>query len=95
MSILGREPVRWIGIIASCVLAVLTILTGEGIITDATSGDLTDTVHSLEQILLIFVPIIAAEIARRQVTPVADPKLEAGTRVTVLAPDGTDHLTVL
>lgn len=79
----GREPVVWIGIIVSCILAVLSVLTGEGVINDALAGKITDAVTALSQLLVIFAPIITAILARPTVTPVSAPKLPMGTPVLV------------
>lgn len=75
------NPVRVVGIITAVVIAILQALSTEGVI----SGDL---VVNLVNIITILSPIIAAEIARRFVTPVAKPSLPAGTKVEVITPEG-------
>jgi hypothetical protein len=84
--IFGRNPAAWIGIVVSCVLAVVSVLTGEGVISDALAGQVTDGVNALAQLLVLLAPLIAGLLIRPTVTPVADPKLPAGTTVTVQTP---------
>lgn len=86
--IFNREPVRWIGIIVSCILAVVSILSSEGVLNDAVKGQITDAVNAIAQLLMLIAPIIAAELARRQVTPTSNPILDSGTVVTVITPEG-------
>lgn len=74
--IFGREPVVWIGIITSVILAVVTTLLGQGVISDALAGKITDLVNAFAQLLVLVAPILAAIAARPLVTPLADPKLD-------------------
>jgi hypothetical protein len=66
-----REPVRIIGILTTVIIAILTALGQEGVISD-------EVVTNLTNLIVILAPIIAAEIARRLVTPVADPQNNDG-----------------
>jgi uncharacterized membrane protein len=83
MKVFGREPVVWIGIIVSCIIAVLSVLTGQGVVSDALAGNITDGVNAVAQLLVILSPIIAAILSRPTVTPVAQPSLPVGTPVLV------------
>jgi hypothetical protein len=60
MTIFGRQPAAWIGIIVSCILAVLSVLTGQGVISDALAGRITDGVNAVAQLLVIAAPIVTA-----------------------------------
>ena len=93
MKILGKEPLVWIGIIVSLVLAVATNLNGQGVISDATTGQITDATKALGQILVIIAPLITALIARPSVTSVAQPSLPQGTSVTVVTPGDAPNTT--
>ena len=68
--IFGREPAVWIGIIVSCILAVLSVLTGQGVISDALAGKITDGINAIAQLLVILAPVITGLLIRPQVTPV-------------------------
>lgn len=82
-SIFGREPVRWVGIIVAVIAAVVGALLGEGVISDAVAGRITDLTANLSGILILLLPIITAEIARRGATSVAQPALPVGTSVII------------
>jgi hypothetical protein len=86
MLINGREPSFWIGVITSCVLAVVTTLMGQGVLSDAMAGRLTDGVNAVAQIITLLAPIIAALVIRQRVTPTSAPVLDKGTVVTVETP---------
>lgn len=96
MTIFGRNPAAWIGIIVSCILAVLSVLAGEGVITDAIAGDVTNGVNAVAQILVLLAPIVTGLLIRSQVTPTLAPRLEQGTVVTVVTPgDAPNKTTIL
>jgi hypothetical protein len=95
MTIFGRNPAAWIGIIVSCILAVVSVLTGEGVISDALAGDITVGVNSLAQILVLLAPLVTGLLIRPTVTPVADPRLAQGTVVTVVTPGDAPNLTAV
>lgn len=82
----NREPAFWIGLAVSVTVAVLGVLTGQGVISQITSGTVTDAVTALASLATIIAPLIAGILIKRQVTPVASPVLPAGTPVTT--PDG-------
>lgn len=82
-----REPVRLIGVIVTLILAVVTTLAGESIISDVVAGRITDIVNAAAKFLALIAPLLAAELARPQVTPVAAPQLPVGTPVTVTSRD--------
>ena len=81
----GREPAFWIGLIVTIIIGVLTTLTGEGVISDALAGRVTDFVNAIAELAVLLAPLIAGLLIRQQVTPVAAPVLPAGTDVTTPA----------
>jgi hypothetical protein len=96
MTILGRTPALWIGIIVSVVIAVVQTLQGNGVISDALAGHITDATNELGSLLTILAPFIAGVLIHPQVTPITAPALPAGTTVTVLTPgDAPNHTTVV
>lgn len=88
MTIFGREPAFWIGVIAACILAVVQTLLGQGVVSDALAGQATDFVTALSQVVTLLVPVIAGLLIRTQVTPTAAPQLDKGTTVEVITPAG-------
>lgn len=88
MQIFGREPVVWVGIIVSVILAVVQTLLGKGVISDAVSGHITDVTNSLSDTIIVLLPFITTLIARQGSTSAAQPKLEVGTPVLVDKPAG-------
>lgn len=88
MTIFGREPIAWIGIIAAVAIAVIQTLLGQGVISDVAAGKAIDLTTALGQVLTIIVPLVAALAGRTQVTPTVAPKLLQGTIVTVQTPPG-------
>jgi len=95
MTVFGREPSVWIGIIVSCVLAVVGILAGEGLINDALKGQITDGVNAVAQLLVLLAPVITGIVIRGQVTPAAAPSLPQGTVVEVITPVGQANRTTV
>ncbi len=79
----NREPAAIIGIVVSCVLAVVSVLSTNGVLSQAATGQITDATNALGQLLAIMAPIIASLLIRQQVTPTATPKLASGTVVEV------------
>jgi len=71
MSWWGKEPAVIIGTIVTIVLAVVTTLDGNGFISDALAGKLTDLVNGGAQLLLLLLPLITAILIRTQVSPAA------------------------
>lgn len=84
--VFGRQPALWIGTIVSCILAVVSVLLGDGVISDALAGRITDIVTALGELLVLLAPIVTALVIRPLVTPVAAPKLVSGTVVDVTPP---------
>ena len=68
--IFGREPAVWIGLIVSIAVGVVSTLTGQGFISDATSGQLNDGIAAISQLALLLAPLIAGLLIRPRVTPV-------------------------
>lgn len=93
MTLFGRQPAAWIGIIVSCILAVLSVLTGQGVVSDALAGRITDGVNALAQLLVILAPVITGLLIKPTVTPIADPHLPQGSTVTVVTPGDQPNLT--
>lgn len=87
--ILGREVAFWIGLAVTIVLGLVSTLVGQGLISDALAGKITDGVHAIAQLLTLVAPLIAALFIRAQVTPVASPVLPIGTPVTTPGGDPT------
>lgn len=84
--IFGRQPALWIGLLASLVIGILTAISGPGIIV---AGNTAQTIANL---ITVLAPVISAFIIRNFVTPVASPKLPAGTTVQI---QGTDKTAVI
>jgi uncharacterized membrane protein len=94
--IFGRQPAFWIGVIVSSILAVVSVLLGEGVLSDALAGQITDGVNAVAQLLVLLAPLITGLLIRPTVTPVAAPSLPQGSVVTVVTPEGRPNLeTVL
>lgn len=83
MTILGREPSAWIGLIVALVVAILGVLTGQGFISDVQAGKVTDVTNAIAQLLTVFAPLIAGLLIRQQVTPLSQPSLPLGTDVII------------
>lgn len=94
-NLIRTEPVRLIGILASVVLAVVTTLLGEGVISDALAGQITDGVAAVKELLVILAPIFATELARRQSTPFAAPRVKEGTAIEVITPGDAPNHTIV
>lgn len=86
MTIFGREPAFWIGLIVTIVLGLVQTLLGNGLISDAVAGKVTDITNAIAQLLVLLAPLIAGILIRPTVTPAASPALPRGTTVTVLNP---------
>lgn len=96
MTIFGREPAFWIGLIVTLILGVVSTLTQNGLISDVLAGEVTDIVNATAQLLVLLAPLIAGILIRGQVTPTSAPSLPQGTSVTVVMPGNTpDKSTVL
>ena len=63
----ASEPARLIGLIVTLALGVLQTLNGEGIISDALAGQITDAINALAQILVLLSPLIAGLLIRQRV----------------------------
>ena len=83
MTIFGRQPAFWIGLIVTLVLGALSTLVGEGVISDALAGQITDGVNAIAQLAVLLAPLITGLLIRPTVTPVAAPSLPVGTPVLV------------
>jgi len=93
--VFGRLPAFWIGLIVSIAIAVIQTLSGQGLISDATSGKAVDAVNWIGQLAVFAAPFITGMLIHTQVTPVAAPSLPQGTTVTVTSPNGPSTTTTL
>jgi hypothetical protein len=82
VTILGRQPAFWIGLIGTIILGVVQTLAGQGVINDLTAGRVVDLTHSLVNLLTLVAPLLAGLAIHTQVTPTAAPVLSIGTPVT-------------
>jgi hypothetical protein len=89
--IFGREPAFWIGLIVTLVLGAVSTLAGQGVISDALKGQITNVVNAIAQIAVLLAPLIAGLLIRQTVTPVAAPALPQGTTVEVITPGDTPN----
>jgi len=94
MNIFGREPAFWVGVIVSVILAVVQTLGGQGLISDALQGQITDVVTAISQVVLLLIPVITAILIRPAVTPIVNARLKEGSRVTVLTPGSSPNPTI-
>ena len=73
MTIFGREPAVIIGLVVTIILGALQTLQGQGFISDATSGQITDGVNAVAQLAVLLAPLIAGILIRPRVTPYNKP----------------------
>lgn len=91
MTIFGREPVAWIGVIVALAITIIQTLLGQGVIDDAIAGRAVDATNALAQLASIFIPIILGILATRPATtPLVSPAVPSGTNVTVYTPGVKD-----
>ena len=64
---MNKEPALIIGTIVTILLAVVTTLSGNGFISDALAGKLTDLVNGAGQLILLLLPLITAALIRTRV----------------------------
>lgn len=74
---IGTYPVITIGTLTGLLLAAWDVLVKQGLL----EGLRPEAADALTAFVALFVPIIAALIASRFVTPVSSPNLEPGTQV--------------
>lgn len=65
-----RQPVRWIGLAVTLILGAVATLSGEGVISDALAGQITDATNAIAQLVVLALPLLGAILASRYVTPV-------------------------
>jgi hypothetical protein len=92
VTIFGRQPAFWIGLIITLILGAARTLAGEGLISDGLEGQLTSALQAIGQLAELVAPLIATMIVARGVTPVAAPKLPAGTSVMIEGTDATQTI---
>lgn len=95
MERLQKEPVVVIGLLVTIALGIVSTLLGEGFISEAQSGKITDAINALGQLAILAAPLIAAIIARGFVTPTAQPSLPTGTKVEVIQPGSEANTTAV
>lgn len=64
---MNKEPALLIGTLVTIILGVVTTLAGDGIISDALAGKITDIVNAGAQLLVLLIPIITGILIRGQV----------------------------
>ena len=94
MTIFGRQPAFWIGLIVTLILGALQTLSGQGVISDALNSQLTNGVNAVAQLLVLLAPLITGLLIRPTVTPVSSPVLKAGTNVTAITPGDAPNYQV-
>ena len=63
----NKEPAVLIGIIVTVILGAVQTLTGEGIISEALAGTVTDLLNAGAQLVVLLIPIITGILIRSQV----------------------------
>jgi hypothetical protein len=94
LTIFGREPARWIGLIVAILAAVLRLLVGDELISQDNADAVTNLVTKIGDVVLLLLPIIGAELIRLGVTPTAAPAIPAGTTVEVITPGDQPNRSV-
>lgn len=90
----GREPARWVGLILTLLVAVLRVLVGDQLISQDQADAVANAAQKVADVVLLLLPLIATEGARRFVTPTAAPAIPEGTRVTVITPPDEPNAVV-
>lgn len=67
MTLWNREPAVLIGVAVTIVLNAIATLNGEGLISDAAAGNVTDLVNGVSGLLLALLPLITAVLIRGRV----------------------------
>ena len=87
-----KEPAVIIGTIVTILLAVLQALSGNGFISDALAGKLTDLANGAGQLLLLLLPLITSILIRptvyspSTVQTVANNSAATGSSVVTVTP---------
>ena len=92
MSVFGREPAFWVGLVVTIILGIVSALLDGGLINEALAGEITDGTNAVAQAVGLLAPLVAGLVIRQAVTPTAAPSLPKGTEVKV---EGTDQVTVV
>ena len=66
---MSKEPALIIGTIVTIIVATLATLSGNGFISLALAGKLTDLVNGGAQLFILLIPLITAAIIRTKVSP--------------------------
>lgn len=83
---MNRNPVTWAGAIAGILAALVSV----GILNADQEANVNATVQALVGAAAFIIPLISSFLARSRVTPVADPRNDAGQRL-VPAGDPQHH----
>lgn len=62
-----KEPALILGTIVTIILGVVTTLNGDGFISDAAAGKVTDLVNAGAQLIVLLIPLITAAVIRQKV----------------------------
>jgi hypothetical protein len=73
-----REPVITAGVLTALAAALLTLLESFGVPLTPAQQD------AINSVVVLLAPLVMALIVRRYVTPVADPRDNAGRRLTAV-----------
>lgn len=74
--VFGKEPAFWIGLAVTLILGVIRTLAGEGLVSDALEGQVTDLVNASAGLLELVAPLLAGLIIRQNVySPVTTQKI--------------------
>ena len=85
MTIFGRQPAFWIGLLGTIIIGVVQTLAGQGVINEAMTNHAVDLTNSVVNLLTLIAPLIAGLAIHTQVTPTAAPVLSVGASVTTPA----------
>jgi len=66
---MSKEPALIIGTIVTIIVAALATLSGNGFISLALAGKLTDLVNGGAQLIILLIPLITAALIRTKVSP--------------------------
>jgi hypothetical protein len=66
---MNKEPALIIGTLVTIIVATLATLSGNGFISLALAGKLTDLVNGGAQLIILLIPLITAALIRTKVSP--------------------------
>ena len=77
MNIIQGQPVITIGVVAGILVAAWSVVVANGVLDGLTTAGR----DSITAFVLLLIPVVAAYIASKLVTPLAAPNLPSGTKV--------------